>query len=99
MKAMNSKQIFMMIAIIATLSAAMIATPVMAQNMTGGNMTGGNVTGPNMTAGAGGLRPKVAKVKTKKTKKAKVTTKKNKKATISPNFFLYLRPIRLCIVV
>jgi hypothetical protein len=49
MKEMNSKQIFMMIAIIATLGAAMIATPVMAQNM-----TGGNVTGPNMTAGAGG---------------------------------------------
>jgi hypothetical protein len=42
---MNSKQIFMMVAIIAALSAAMIATPVMAQNMTGGNMTGGNMTG------------------------------------------------------
>ena len=27
------------------LSAAMIATPVMAQNMSGGNMTGGNMTG------------------------------------------------------
>ena len=37
---MNSKQIFMMVAIIAALSAAMIATSVMAQNTTGGNMTG-----------------------------------------------------------
>ena len=27
----------------------MIATPVMAQNMTGGNMTGGNMTGGNLT--------------------------------------------------
>jgi hypothetical protein len=42
---MNSKQIFMMVAIIAALSAAMIATPVMAQNVTGGNMTGGNMNG------------------------------------------------------
>ena len=41
---MNSKQIFMMVAIIAALSVVMIATPVMAQNMTG-NMTGGNMTG------------------------------------------------------
>ncbi|MGA9168206.1 MAG: hypothetical protein WB053_12575, partial [Nitrososphaeraceae archaeon] len=59
---MNSKQIFMVIAIVAALSSAMIATPVMAQNMTGGmlanmtggNMTGGNMTGGNMTAAAGG---------------------------------------------
>jgi hypothetical protein len=50
MKAMYSKQIFMMIAIFTALSAAMIATPVMAQNMTDSE----NVTGPNMTAGAGG---------------------------------------------
>ena len=42
---MNSKQIFMMVAIIAALSVVMIATPVTAQNMTGGNMTGGNMTG------------------------------------------------------
>jgi hypothetical protein len=42
---MNSKQIFMIVTIIAALSAAMIATPVMAQNMSGGNMTGGNTTG------------------------------------------------------
>ena len=42
---MDSKQIFMIVTIIAALSAAMIATPVMAQNMTGGNMTGGNMTG------------------------------------------------------
>ena len=35
----------MIVAIVAALSAAMIATPVMAQNMTGGNMTGGNMTG------------------------------------------------------
>ena len=34
----------MMVAIIAALSVVMIATPVMAQNMTG-NMTGGNMTG------------------------------------------------------
>jgi hypothetical protein len=37
---MNSKQIFMIVTIVAALSAAMITTPVMAQNMTGGNMTG-----------------------------------------------------------
>ena len=42
---MNSKQIFMIVTIVAALSAAMIATPAMAQNMTGGNMTGGNMTG------------------------------------------------------
>ena len=34
---------------LAALSVVMIATPVMAQNMTGGNMTGGNITGGNMT--------------------------------------------------
>ena len=45
MQAMNSKQIFMIVTIIAALSVVMIATPVMAQNMTGGNMTGGNMTG------------------------------------------------------
>jgi hypothetical protein len=48
---MNSKQIFMMVAIIAALSVVMIATPVMAQNVTGGNLTGGNLTGGNMTGG------------------------------------------------
>ena len=37
---MDSKQIFMIVAIVAGLSTMMIATPVMAQNMTGGNMTG-----------------------------------------------------------
>ena len=42
---MNSKQIFMMVAIIAALSVVMLVTPVTAQNMTGGNMTGGNMTG------------------------------------------------------
>jgi hypothetical protein len=42
---MNSKQIFMIVTIVAALSAAMIATPAMAQNMSGGNMTGGNMTG------------------------------------------------------
>jgi hypothetical protein len=36
----DSKQIFMILVIVAALNAAMIATPVMAQNMTGGNMTG-----------------------------------------------------------
>ena len=41
---MDSKQIFMIVAVVVALSAAMIATPVMAQNMTGGNMTGGNMT-------------------------------------------------------
>jgi hypothetical protein len=46
---MNSKQIFMIVTIVAALSAAMIATPAMAQNMSGGNMTGGNMTGGNMT--------------------------------------------------
>ena len=39
---MNSKQIFMIVTIVAALSTVMIATPVMAQNTTGGNMTGGN---------------------------------------------------------
>ena len=37
---MDSKQIFMILAIVAGLSTMMITTPVMAQNMTGGNMTG-----------------------------------------------------------
>jgi hypothetical protein len=50
-KAMDSKQIFMIVAVVVALSAAMIATPVMAQNMTGGNVTGGNVTGGNVTGG------------------------------------------------
>ena len=40
---MNSKQIFMIVTIVVALSAAMIATPVMAQNMSGGNVTGGNM--------------------------------------------------------
>jgi hypothetical protein len=42
---MNSKQIFMIVAVIAAFSMVTIASPVMAQNMTGGNMTGGNMTG------------------------------------------------------
>ena len=37
---MDSKRTFMILAIVATASAVMVATPVMAQNMTGGNMTG-----------------------------------------------------------
>jgi hypothetical protein len=37
---MDSKQIFMIVAIVVALSTVIIATPVMAQNMTGGNMTG-----------------------------------------------------------
>jgi len=37
---MDSKQIFMILAIVAVLSTVMFATPVMAQNMTDGNMTG-----------------------------------------------------------
>jgi hypothetical protein len=41
---MDSKQIFMILAIVVAFSSAMIATPVMAQNMTG-NMTSGNMTG------------------------------------------------------
>ena len=46
---MNSKQIFMVVAILATLSAVVVITPVLAQNVTGGNVTGGNVTGGNVT--------------------------------------------------
>ena len=50
---MNSKQIFMMVAIIAALSVVMISPPVMAQmadNVSMGNLTGGgNMTGGNMT--------------------------------------------------
>jgi hypothetical protein len=42
---MNSKQIFMIVTIIEALSVVIIATPVMAQNMSGGNMTGGNMSG------------------------------------------------------
>ncbi len=42
---MDSKQIFMIVAIVAAFNTVMIATPAMAQNMTGGNMTGGNMTG------------------------------------------------------
>jgi hypothetical protein len=49
-KLMDSKQIFMVVAIVATLSAAVVVTPALAQNMTGGNMTGGNMTGGNTTA-------------------------------------------------
>ncbi len=37
---MDSKQIFMIVVIVAALSTVMIATPVIAQNMTGENMTG-----------------------------------------------------------
>jgi hypothetical protein len=37
---MDSKQIFMIVVIVTALSTVMIATPVMAQNMTGENMTG-----------------------------------------------------------
>ncbi|MGC2309143.1 MAG: hypothetical protein WA461_12135 [Nitrososphaeraceae archaeon] len=37
---MDSKQIFMIVVIVAALSTVMIATPVMAQNTTGENMTG-----------------------------------------------------------
>jgi hypothetical protein len=46
---MDSKQLLMIVTLVTALSAAMIATPVMAQNMTGGNMTGGNVTEGNTT--------------------------------------------------
>jgi hypothetical protein len=52
---MNSKQIFMILTLVAALSVVMIATPVMAQNMTGGNMTGGNMTGGNMTGKISGV--------------------------------------------
>jgi hypothetical protein len=54
---MDSKQIFMIVTIIAALSSAMIATPVMAQNMTGGNMTGGNMTGKISGGGSALDRP------------------------------------------
>ena len=37
---MNLRQIFIIVTIVTALSMAMIATPVMAQNMTGANMTG-----------------------------------------------------------
>jgi hypothetical protein len=42
---MDSKQIFMVVGIVAALSTVMIATPVIAQNMTGENMTAENMTG------------------------------------------------------
>jgi hypothetical protein len=43
---MNSKQIFMIVVVIAALNMVVtIASPVMAQNMTGENMTGENMTG------------------------------------------------------
>jgi hypothetical protein len=48
---MDSKQISMIVTIVVALSAAIIDTPVMAQNMSGGNMTGGNMTSGNMTGG------------------------------------------------
>jgi hypothetical protein len=50
----DSKQTFMLVVIVLAFSSAMIATPVMAQNLTGGNMTGGNMTGGNMTTAAEG---------------------------------------------
>ena len=61
-KAMNSKTLFVAIAIVAAFGAAAavvgpaILTPVVAQdNMTmGGNMTGGNMTAGNMTGMGGG---------------------------------------------
>jgi hypothetical protein len=46
---MDSRQILLIVTIVTALSAAMIATPVTAQNITGGNMTGGNVTEGNST--------------------------------------------------
>ena len=57
--AMDSKQIFMIVAIVVAFSSAMIAIPVMAQmadnasmgNLTIGNNTLGNMTGGNVTAG------------------------------------------------
>jgi hypothetical protein len=42
---MDSKQIFVILAIAAALSTFMIDKPVMAQNMTGGNLTAENMTG------------------------------------------------------
>jgi hypothetical protein len=49
---MNTKQIFMVAAIITAFGVAMVATPALAQNVTGGNATtaGGNVTGNATTA-------------------------------------------------
>jgi hypothetical protein len=58
--AMNSKQIFMMVAIIAALSVVMIAPSVMAQmadNASMGNLTTGNMTGGNMTGSVSSLPP------------------------------------------
>ena len=50
---MDSKQLFIIAAIIAAFGIAMVAMPVLAQNMTGGNMTG-MVGGDTMTGGKGG---------------------------------------------
>ena len=63
--AMNSKQIFMLVAIIAAFSVVMIPPPVIAQmadnasmgNLTIGNMTGGNTTSGNMTGSISALPP------------------------------------------
>ena len=63
--AMSSKQIFMLVAIIAALSVVMITPPVMSQmadnasmgNLTIGNMTGGNTTSGNMTGSTSSLPP------------------------------------------
>jgi hypothetical protein len=58
MQATESKLIFMMVVIIASLSAVMIATPVMAQNMTGGNTTAGaNMTDTNQTGSLSQVAP------------------------------------------
>jgi hypothetical protein len=48
---MNTKQIFMVAAIITAFGIAMVVTPALAKNVTGGNATtaGGNVTGGNAT--------------------------------------------------
>ena len=51
---MDSKQTFMILAIVLAFSSATIATPVMAQNMTNGNMTEGNMTDGNMTGSISG---------------------------------------------
>jgi hypothetical protein len=44
-ESMDSKQTFMLLAIVVAFSSAMIGPPVMAQNMTGGNMAGENMAG------------------------------------------------------
>jgi hypothetical protein len=54
---MDSKQIFMIVAIVVAFSSVNVAIPVMAQmadNASMGNLTAGNLTGGNMTGSISG---------------------------------------------